>query len=118
MSKAKGELLNKLQLPLRREPVELTPFRKQVLFGPMTCRWVYYNPKTRHQVAIVSMYSHGREFDEYIVSIPIEGMGGWHVICSSLAGAEKIVKSEFSLSGKLYNRLLRMPRFFLQGRLS
>lgn len=87
---------------------------KQVLSGSGTQRWIYVSQSSRLQVAVVSKYTYG----EYLVSVPIDGMGGWHVICTSQQEVEKIVRSECSRLGKLYNRLLRMPRFFLQGRLS
>lgn len=77
-------------------------------------RGVFYNGETGRQVAILTYNSRGKAK----LSIPIEGMGGWHVDCKSDAEAWKIANRECYRMSKLFNRVVGMPIFYLQSRLS
>lgn len=77
-------------------------------------RGVFYSGKTGRQVAILTCSSEGK----VKLSVPIEGMGGWHVDCKSEIEAWDVAQRECFPLGKLYNRVVGMPIFYLQGRLS
>lgn len=101
---------------------------KQVLYGPDTWRWVFYNPETNLQVAVLTWVPLGEGAEEqgylplsknlnhFTLSIPIEGMGGWHVRCSSLEEAWKIANLECSRGGKFVNRFWNYPWWFVQDK--
>lgn len=50
---------------------------------------------------------------DWKVSVPIEGMGGWSILCNSKSRAFKIANNEISKRGKVINRLFHMPVSFL-----
>jgi hypothetical protein len=77
-------------------------------------RGVFYHGETGRQVAILTYNSRGKAK----LSIPIEGMGGWHVDCKNEIEAWDIAQRECYDVGKFYNRVVGMPIFYLQGRLS
>lgn len=90
--------------------------RKIVLNGSRgTWRAVYYNPRNNHQVAVVSSVTPGPTFK---ISVPIEGMGGWHIECATLKQAQSIAHLECTKRGKMLNRLVTIPLAFLRGKLS
>lgn len=57
------------------------------------------------------------ELAEWKVSIPIEGMGGWTLVCNSKSKAIQIANNERSKRGKVINRLFHLPASFLLGNL-
>lgn len=93
--------------------MELRVRWKIVVESATTRRWVFWNPKTGRQVAVFSEYSNRGSR----LSIPIEGMGGWHVSCH-FDEALHIANRECYRRGWLFNRLAGMPILYLQDRLS
>jgi hypothetical protein len=97
---------------------------KVVLDGSRgTWRAVYYNPRNKHQVAVISTYCYEREgnlerWTDYKVSVPIEGRGGWHIELRTLKQARSVANLECTKGGKLLNRLVVIPLAFLGGKLS
>jgi hypothetical protein len=102
-----------LQILLREEPMLLKVRWKIVVASATTKRYVFWNPKTGRQVAVFSWSETGGTK----LSVPIEGMGGWHVSCT-WDEACRIANRECYRRGWLFNRLVSVPSFFLQDRLS
>lgn len=67
------------------------------------------------QVAVVTYFSKSKD---YTVSIPREGMGGWHVKIYDWNGVKRLVKRELNPVGRLVNRLIFFPLALISGRLS
>lgn len=87
---------------------------KKVASSGSLQRWILLHPVTKIQVAVLTSSAPNL----YILSVPIEGMGGWQVRCSSMAEAQKVANRECSICGKLLNRFVGIPLFLIQGKLS
>lgn len=72
-------------------------------------RGIFINNTTQKQVAVVTRVD---DKDKVKLSIPIEGMGGWHTIIS-LRKAFRVASRETTFRGKLYNRTVFLPLSFL-----
>lgn len=87
---------------------------KVVVNSPELARGVFYNPVTLRQLAVLT---HGGPRRGYKLSIPIEGMGGWHVVLPSFWRAQQIAQREMSFCGRLYNRTVFMLIAFFRYKL-
>lgn len=110
-----GQKLQSIQLEIfskiMRSVVKLKPI---LIKDGIIERGMFYDGKTGRQVAILTRCSKGKAK----LSIPIEGMGGWHVDCKSEIEAWDIAQRECHPVSKLFNRIIGMPIFYLQSRLS
>lgn len=77
---------------------------KVVMSSPEMARGVFYHPVTCRQLAVLTY----KGPDKYRLSIPIEGMGGWHVVLPSFQKAKRVAQREMFALGKLYNRTVFM----------
>lgn len=78
---------------------------KVVVSSPEMARGVFYHPVTCRQLAVLT---YTNPFKGYRLSVPIEGMGGWHVVLPSFWKAEEVAEREMSRLGKIYNRTIFM----------
>ena len=78
---------------------------KVVVSSPEMARGVFYHPVTCRQLAVLT---HSSSLKGYKLSVPIEGMGGWHVVLPSFRQAEGVAEREMFALGKLYNRTIFM----------
>lgn len=81
------------------------PNFKVVVNAPKMTRGIFYHPVTCRQLAVLSYTS---PFKGYRLSIPIEGMNGWHVVMPTFWKAERVASREMTRFGKLYNRTIFM----------
>lgn len=76
---------------------------------------VFVNSTNDQQVAVVTYFP---KKSEYKVSIPEEGMGGWHLRIQGWNGVKHLVSRELTIFGRLFNRLVSLPLALISGRLS
>lgn len=72
-------------------------------------RGIFISSKTQRQVAVATNLWKGGKVK---LSIPIEGMGGWHVMVPFRL-AMKVASRETTRRGKVFNRLVFLPISFI-----
>lgn len=92
---------------------------RKVVDLPGTTRYIFYNNR-RIQVSVLTFLNDlatGRVTD-MVLSVPIEGMGGWGIKIQSFNESQRISNRECSKLGKLYNRVVTIPVALLRGNLT
>lgn len=92
---------------------------RRVVDLPCTTRYIFYNNR-KVQVSVLTFLNDldtGRVTD-MILSVPIEGKGGWSIRPPSFEESQTISNRECSKLGKLYNRIVTIPVALLRGNLT
>lgn len=95
-----------MRSPSKKETVTY----KVVLDSPNQIRGVFYSNRTNRQLAVLNSL---RSRPGVRLSVPIEGMGGWHVILPSTKSAYRVAERETTRWGRIYNRTVFMALAFL-----